>query len=374
MVGIFDKIMGAVKGGLTTTIVPHKADAVIGVDIGSSSIKVVELKKEKGKIVLSTYGSIALGPFQQQSVGYASALDPDIVSNALIEVMKESNIEGRGAVMALQSSASLLFVVELPKNAASALDSVVPNEARKFIPVPIAEVSLNWNVIPDHVEEALGSEMDAQSDKTMEVLVAAIRNDALSAYKNIGGQAGLKVGNYELEVFSAIRSTFHNELSPVVLIDMGASQTRVALVQYGIVMKYHTINRGGMLLTENLERALNISFEKAEELKREVGLTGSKVEVVQTLQTALTSLTTEVKNTILDFEKKYHKAVDKAILVGGGALLPGIQDRMTQELGLPIQMGDPFRKVGNPEFLDAVLSQVGPEFAVSVGAALRVME
>jgi type IV pilus assembly protein PilM len=367
---------------LISGVFKSKANSVAGVDIGGSSIKVVELKKEHGKIILSTYGEVALGPYQEKPVGFSGPLDPDVVATALLDVLKEANVESRSAVVTIQSSASLLFTLELPASAEASLSEVLPNEARKYIPIPISEVTLNWNIIPRHVEESLEHEMPISvghpnkgHTDTILVLVAAIRNDALAAYKNIIAQAGLQPLHYEIEIFSMIRSTFHQELAPVALIDLGASQTRVALVHYGAVMKYHTMNRGGMMITENISRSLGQPFERAEELKRSTGLLPEKnPDVAHLAQTHMMALVSEIKGSMLDFEKQYHKALDKAILVGGGAAMPGLYDMLSRELGLPIMMGDPFKKASNPEFLDPILAKVGPTFAGAVGAALYSLE
>jgi type IV pilus assembly protein PilM len=366
---------------LKIPVLQSKAHSVVGIDIGSSSIKVVEIKKEHGKIVLATYGEVALGPYQDKPVGFAGPLDPDMVSNAVLAVLKESHVESRSVVITIQSSASLLFVLRLPASAEKSLAEVVPNEARKYIPVPISEVTLNWILIPSHVEESLNSENEAplknlkEHAPDIEVLVIAIRNDALATYKNISAQTSLQPLHYEIEIFSMIRAVLHHELVPVGIIDCGATQTRIALVHYGMVMKYHTINRGGMLITENIMRSLGQSFERAEELKRTVGLTDEKhQDVVNAIHTHVMGLVSEIKGSMLDFEKQYNKALDRIILVGGGALMPGLPELLSRELGLPVVVGDPFNKTSYPEFLNTVLSHTGPIFTGAVGAALYALE
>ncbi len=351
---------------------------VIGVDIGSSSIKIVELKKERGAIALSTYGELALGPRIGKSAGATVPLDPDQIASALIELMREAHIESRSAVITIQSSASLLFTMQLPVSAESSLADIIPNEARKYIPVPMSDVTLNWSVIPVHVTDSFtphdGQEIARES---ITILVAAIRNDALGGYKNMSAQAEIKPLHYEMEIFSGLRATLHNELSPIAVIDCGASQTRVAIVQYGTVMKYHSINKGGSFLTESIVRSLSIAFDRAEEIKRSEGLLVQKVqhpEAQKILQSQIDTLLAEIKMSIFEFEKEYHTALDSVYLIGGGAMLPGFSEYVATALGISVKIGHPFDKVQNPDFLDPVLDHVGPSFAIACGAALYALE
>ncbi len=355
-----------------------RGDGVMGIDIGSSSIKVVELKKERGAIALSTYGELALGPRIGKSPGATVPLDPDQIATALTELMREAHIDSRAAVITIQSSASLLFTMQLPLSAESSLADIIPNEARKYIPVPISDVTLNWSIIPQHVTESFTSHDGSEiPNESITVLVAAIRNDALGGYKNISAQAEIKPLHYEMEIFSGLRATLHNELSPIAVIDCGASQTRVAIVQYGMVMKYHSINKGGFFLTDSITRSLGITFDRAEEIKRAEGLSVEKSqhpEIRKILQSQIDTLLAEVKMSIFEFEKEYHTALDSVYLIGGGAALPGFSDYMATSLGFPVKIGHPFDKVQNPDFLDPVLDQVGPSFAIACGAALYALE
>jgi len=351
-----------------------KEKSVVGIDVGSSSIKIVELKEERGKIVLATYGEVATGPAFEAPIGSPNLFDPDPLAEILRNVLTEANVETRRAGVALQSSASLMFTLSLPASAMKSLDGVIPLEARQYIPVPLSEVVLNWSVVPDHIQHRYeGEEMTAEMTENAEreVLIAATRNDVLGNYTNLMGQAELKVGHYELEIFSALRSTLDRELVPLILIDLGAQQTRVAVVHYGVVMQFRTINRGGWYITQNLARSLGVSLQKAEELKRSVGLIGDVPDVVQGVELAMMQIIQDIKNTIQEFQSKYRVVVDRGYLIGGVARTLGLSELMNRELGIDIYTSDPFAKVENPEFLDPVLGSIGPEFAVAAGVALH---
>lgn len=348
-----------------------KAKSFLGVDIGSSAIKIVELKKDQGRIALQTYGEVALGPYANQPVGARVQADPDMLAQALIDVMAEAHVTTPMGCVAVQSSASLVFLLTLPESALSSLDSVVPNEARKYIPVPLSEVALNWQVVPAHIQHRYDDEQvikPASGDR--QVLVVAIRNDALSGYRNIMGQAKLDIKHMEIEAFSSLRSIYRNELTPFALVDIGASQVRVAIVHYGMIMQYDVNNRASFGWSETLARSLNVSFEKAQELKHTVGLTQTIPNVAEALGTSISTLESDIRNSISRYERAHTTVVDRMVLVGGGSRMPGLVERLGESFDIKVEQAHPFDKAAAPQFLDPVLDSVGPEFATAVGAAL----
>lgn len=357
----FTKILSALKASATSTT----SDRAIGVDIGSSSIKIVELHKKGGRAVLETYSTLALGPYAQSEVGSVTNLSSTELGKALKDAVTEGKVGTKSAAVAIPSSASLVFIVELPPSIGEKqLDSVIPTEARKYIPVPISEVTLDYWVIPQPPTE--------QKGKT-EVLVAAIHNETLSKYREIAKEAGLSASIFEIEIFSAIRSTFLHELQPVMLLDFGASKTKLVIVEHGIVRSFHIINRGSAGITTNISQSLSIDFDRAEEMKRRIGLVGqgNDKKVSDVVELATEYIFNEAKTTMSSYERKYSESVHKVILTGAGVALPGFKERAEEVFGVETAYGDPFAKTEVPQFVANVLKETGPEFAVALGLALR---
>src|SRR3989338_3836552 len=119
----------------------------LGVDIGASSAKIVQLRASRGSAILETYGEIALGPYGNQPIGKAVKLQPEKTAEALIDLMKEANVTARSGGLSIPFSSSLISILDLPKVDKEALKRMVPIEARKYIPVPVTEVALDWFVI-----------------------------------------------------------------------------------------------------------------------------------------------------------------------------------------------------------------------------------
>ncbi len=346
----------------------------LGIDIGSSAIKVVQLKKENGKAVLETYGVLSLGPYGDSEIGSVTNLKTENLSQALIDVMKESNVTTKYASVSIPSLSSLIFTLSLPAGVdENQLAKIIPIEARKYIPVPISEVTLDWFIIPEEVEsfENNKTKMNTSKDK-IEVLVVAIHNEILSKYQDILKKTDLHSDSFEMEIFSNIRSSFNHDLAPVLLIDFGASKTKISIVETGIVRVFHVVNRGSQDISRNISQSLNISFEEAEKLKRSVGLDASidpKAEKI--IRLSIDYIFSDINGVVLSYEKKYNKNVSKVILVGGGSLLKGLLDYTKENFKIEVVYSNPFSKTEAPAFLGPILEVSGPEFSVALGLALR---
>ena len=344
----------------------------LGVDIGSSSIKVVQLKKKGGRAVLETYGVISLGPYGGTSVGALTSLKTEDIARALKDVMKESNVTTKSSILSIPSLASLIFLVTLPGTVKeSELENIIPIEARKYIPVPILEVTLDWFVIPNE-DEMQENDSPSNIKRNREVLVVAIHNETLTQYREILKQTGLESDAFEMEIFSNIRSTFNNELAPFLIVDFGASKTKVSIVESGVVKVFHVVNRGSHDISRNISQALGITFEEAEKLKRMVGLDASvNPEAEKIIRLAVNYIFTDINSIVFAYQKKYNKNISKVFLSGGGSLLKGLLEAARENFRVEVFYSNPFSKTEAPAFLEPVLENSGPEFAVAVGLALR---
>jgi type IV pilus assembly protein PilM len=359
-------------------------ESAIGIDIGSSSIKVVEIKKKGGKAVLETYGAIALGPYAELDAGRVTNLPVDKVAQALQEVLKQSGATGTELALSIPIQSSLIFVLELPLQVKeSEMSEIVTTEARKYIPVPITEVSIDYFLLPKKeasFEEMNSGEAGAGSpivgSERLSVLVVATQNDAVARYRSIVSECKLSASFFEIEIFSSIRSNFEHELSPVLLIDFGASRTKLSIVEFGMVKGYHTIDRGGMDISNSISKSLSVSFAEAEKMKKEFGLFGNGAEktLADIIKVHIDYIFSETNNVLLGYEKKYNRTISKVIFTGGGSLLKGLKEVAENNFRAEIEIGRPFSKVSAPAFLEKVLDTLGPEFAVALGLALRKLQ
>ena len=362
--------------------------SALGIDIGSSAIKIVQLKKKNGQAILETYGELALGPYTGLSVGQAVVLAPDKLAQALIDLMKEKevNITTKKCGISIPFTSSLMSVIEMPDVSTKQLAVMVPLEARKYIPVPVSEVMLDWSVIPkSEMQEEDSSEYATTAERAttdqgtgtrtalpkVNVLIVAIHNETIVRYQDIVVKSALEAGFFEIEIFSTMRAVLDETLRPVMIMDMGAASTKLYVIERGVIRSSHTINRGSQDITLTISKSLGLSMERAEVMKRQVGVTGENKNLTDVVILTLDYIFAEVNNVLLSFEKKYNKTISKVILVGGGAILKGLADLAKNNFKTDVVLADPFSKVNAPAFLENILKETGPEFAVAIGLALR---
>ncbi len=372
-----DSILTGFKNVLAGIFGKKEDDTSVGIDIGTSSIKVVELKKENGRAVLSTYGALSIGQYKEGgSLGEVTNLDAETLAKALADVLTETNISSKNVVIGIPSVACIIFILQLPAVIDEAtLPTVIPSEAKKFIPVPIEDVSLDWYVIPRREDSGVASRVLAESggEAKISVLVVATLNETLAKYTQVLQKAALPVDNLEIEIFSHIRSVLTRELFPVLIVDIGASKTKLTIVEHGIVETFRLVNRGGQDMTQVIARSLEIPFDRAEAIKKEYGILPSPEHptVPDLIKTHLVDIFQEANANILAYEKRYNKNIGKIIFTGGGAMTHGLLDYASQSFAAELIIADPFSKVESPVFLAGVLKTTGPEFSIALGLALK---
>jgi type IV pilus assembly protein PilM len=359
----------------------HKGTS-LGVDIGASSIKVVVVEKVDERAILRNYAEIALGPRADMAVGQATSLSPEKIAEALRDVLREAGIVAKHTLVAIPFSASLLSVVELPDVGDKELASMVPLEARRYIPVPLAEVSLDWWALPKRKNEKKnekGTEGVSVPIGKVEVIIAAIHNEVIKKFELIEREANLPgaTSHFEIEIFSTLRAVVGRDLSPVMVVDIGAGSTKLALVDEGVVRGSHVISLGGQDITLALSRSQGISFAKAEEVKCRAGVVGEDEgrDVAAVGELILANIMNEAARFSENYEIKHATKIEKVILVGGSALLKGLEKIAQKNFPTAsVAIGDPFGRVDTPAFLASTIKELSPRFAVALGVALKGLE
>ncbi len=365
-----------------TSLFGSKDQSVLGIDVGSSSVKVVEIKKKRGRAVLKTYGELALGPYASTEVGRATNLPPDKIAEAIKDILREAKTTSTACGIALPFSSSLISFITIPPVPEKQLAEVIQLEARKYIPVPMNEVLLDWSLIPREDNYANEEEDDdgksgAKENKggkaQQDVLVVAIHNEFIASYQQIMANSGLQPTFYEIEIFSAIRAVVEQGVQAVMILDMGARATKLYIVERGILRTAHIINRGGQDITLAVSKSLSVTVAEAENMKRLYGLSGGPEhkDLANIIMTNLDYIFYESNAALLNYQKKYGKNVAKVILTGGGVLLKGFADIAKVSFQTDIFYANPFGKMETPAFFEQQLREAGPEFAVAIGIALR---
>jgi len=348
-----------------------RPDRAVGIDIGSSSIKVVELQRKGQFVELVTYGLLETGPYGGREIGRVATLTTERTAEALKDVMRESRVSTNVSGIAIPFRSSFMRLIDLPQVTESELDRMVPIEARKYVPVPIGEVSLDWALVPQIIPQmgALQS-----TEQQVHVFLIAIHNDILSRFKDISTGATLDNRFYEVEAYSSMRSVLSVSNEAIMLCDIGASSTKTYITYKGYIIATHIINAGAEDMTLALSKSFGITIGEAEAMKREKGLTSGKADdLTKSLELVLQRIITDLIRAKEDFESKYKTNITKVILVGGGAQLKGLPEAIEEKIKIETKKGNGFSQVKTPAFLTDTVAEIGPEFSVATGCALRAI-
>lgn len=340
---------------------------VIGLDVGSASVKLVQLRFEKERALLETYGEVAAAPYQEAAVGKAVSLGEDRLGEMIRDVWQEAGAKSRTVIAGIPLRNSFITFINLPQMTEKELARAIPFEARKYIPLPLSEVEIDWwpvSQLTNKEEEGLES---------LTVLLAAVQKETISAYQRIMKKAGLSLAGFEIEIFSVARVAASAFRSSFIVVDIGASNTKTAIIDRGALRMTRAIDKGSQALTLALSHALGVDFERAESMKRELGIQKrpETEQIREALIPLIDAIFDEIRRFQGEYERTYQRTIDKVVLAGGGALLPGLLDYAIEYFRREVFFADAFGSVSYPPLLSPVISQLGAPFAQAVGLALR---
>ena len=345
----------------------RSSNGVVGIDIGSSSIKVVELQESEGILSLSTYGELQLGPYADKEVGQSVTLSSEKEQQALVDIIRESAVKASNAVFAMPLSSSFVTIINFSAEPDEDISSRIRVEARKYIPVPIGEVTLDWAEID--------STTDDKNKVQRDVLVAAIQNEALNRFKILMQFVNLKEPPTEIECFSSIRGAYREKEKNVAIIDIGAVSTKLYISKDGLLQRMHRVRAGGAIATKRIAGALEQSFEEAEVTKRSVTKDDEKFSEIQHAHhSCYERAWEEFRMFIREYEEITATPLDAVYLTGGGSIFPTTKSFLESTLQKDISSVSTFDKVAYPAFMEDMVTELGPTFHVALGAALRVYE
>lgn len=342
------------------------AKVSVGIDLGPSSIKVVALARDNKQSRLLSLGSIAA---PQPGLMSDQDLDLEKVAASIKKLMEATKIEEKEVVSALPESRVFTRIIdELPFLTDEELPSAIRFAAEEFIPMPLNEVGLNWQIL---------SRFDGKNGPAKTIIFAvAAPKTVVDKYIKVLNMAGLQPKALETEIIASARSLVgNNPFSPTTLIiQLGANTTDLAIVSKGLIWLTRSISTGGSALTRALAQQFNFELSQAEEYKKVYGMTEEALEgkVFEILKPIIDVIMNETKRVIQSFQTKYpQNTIKRVVLSGGGAKMPGMVIYFANNLGLEVQEADPWYFVTKDKNLAPKLSQDAPFYSVAVGLALK---
>jgi type IV pilus assembly protein PilM len=339
---------------------------LVGLDIGSHSIKLVELR-QKGK----TYELISFGvqPLPPEAIVEGAIMDSSAVSEAIDILFVNNNVKKSEVATSVSGGSVIVKKISLPAMSEDELSESIRWEAEQYIPFPIDEVNLDHKTLRGSAAE--GGMMD--------IILVAVKKDMIGFYANVINQAGKRPMVVDVDAFAvqnAFELNYKGDVGPnevIALINIGASLINMNIIQGDISLFTRDISTGGNLYTETIQRELNLSRDHAENLKKGVPVEGLNPSAASSIIQGVTEdLAVDVQRTF-DFFKatSTEERIDRMYLSGGSAKISGLQQYFQQRFNAPAEILNPFRNIKLTNIDADYLQEVAPSATVAVGLALR---
>lgn len=334
----------------------HGERNYIGVDIGSTSVKLVEIRAQGKTAELATYG---IGEFAESSTPKDEDKKATAIAGIITKIAKQAKVKNNLALAAVPSHLVFTSVISLPKLSKSELALAIETEARKILPRPLEEMRLESKVLDRH-----------SGEHNTRVLLTGAAKQVVEYYQKIFKQTKFTLLSLEPEVFALIRAMLGHDPAPVMIVDLGAVSTDIFVVDELVPYIHRTIATGGQSITDLVSKQTKLSIDEAEQLKRDFSSTSGTTEP-RCFSEAMQPIIDEAKYAAEQFHERTGKSIEKIIVSGGAARLPGLINSLGAALRLRAYLGNPWTRVSFPLELSKSLEESAGQFAVAVGLAMR---
>ncbi len=336
-------------------------NSYIGIDIGTSSIKMVELEKRKNGIELLGYG---FSENVKENAEESWTKKTDYVVRMIDKIYKEMGGSSTNAIATLPAFSVFSSIISLNNVDKKELASAVEWEAKKVIPLPLEEMVLDWKVVGDSKKQ----------NKNIKIFLTGSPKKLIKKYVDIFSKTQINLLKLETETFSLVRSLLGDDKSTVMIVEVGANNTGISIVKDSIPMINRSIDMGGKVITKTISNNLNISMHRAEQFKKDLGIVSSRSDsdvIPKTIANSIGPIVNEIKYLIDLFQNKNDEKVEKVILSGGSVMLPNMVEYLSKILNINVIIGDPWARVVYADELKPILTEIGPSFSIAIGSAMR---
>lgn len=345
------------------------ANSVFGLDIGTSSIKAVWLTTNKDQV---EFNSCAITPTPSKGMNSESNLDQEEMAIAIRKVVTDGKIKVKDVNIALPDSMVFTKVIDMPVLSEKELSSAIYWEAEQYIPAQLSTMTLDWHVLRKITLP--------QEGERMQVLLVAAATTLIKRYQAILDLAGLHAVSIETEVLSVVRAVVPPVVSEATLlvINIGALSTSLAIVQNGTVVFTYSIPLGGTAINRAIASDFGFSIQQAEEYKKVYGISDQNLggKIGRAITPILSAMLSEVKKALVFYNNRYksESPVNQVMLSGGSAQLPGIDLFFVKNVGLETAIANPWKTYNVKNTPKAILDSGGVEFTIAFGLAFKRYE
>lgn len=345
-----------------------KLISYLGVDIGSASIKIVELDDYNGTPRLVTYGFIDDVP-DIKNIDKKETQEK--IAKIINKICDKSKTQSKRAITALPNYSVFNSIIKIQsglKKDELALE--IKSQARKVFPLELEEMYLDWKFLP-------GEEQKFKAKKEFaKILITGASKSLVKNYIDLVKMAGLSLVSLETESFALARSLVGKDSANIMIVDLGNATTEISIISKGTPVFNRSIEIGGINFTNILSNTLGMDFQTAERLKKDTGITkeevNGKMEFAQVNKKLFGPIINEINYSFRTFqEENQGEQVEKIILCGGGANIKNIVEYFESTFNKRVFIGDPWSQIIYPAEMRPILRELAPRYAVSLGLAMR---
>jgi type IV pilus assembly protein PilM len=348
-----------------------KQSSYLGLDIGTTSIKMVEAARGDKRPRLVNYGILeSRASLTRANTAIQTStlkLFDREAANFLKMLVDKMQPRTKMVVASLPVFSAFTTVLNFPQMAPEEMEKAIAFQARQYVPLPLSEVALDWS--------AVGEYEDDKGFKYTQILLISVPHVEVKKYQDMCKAAGLTLQALEVESLSLVRMLIGTDPTPTYVIDLGSRSTGMAIAEKGALKFSAQTDFAGASLTQALATSLSINPLRAEELKKERGIMGEgpNRELSTIMLPFLDAIISEVKRTDFAYHSQFSNAakVERVILTGGGANLLGVRKYFQEQLGMPVVKATPFLRFEYPPLLEPLTPELGSTLAVALGLALR---
>ncbi len=342
---------------------------VVGIDIGTSSVKVVEISLLGNQKKLENYGEIKSDSFYKGSLSKTTKgsylFTNGSISKIVRAILDESHIKTKSVVFSIPDFSTFCTSFDIPPMTEKEIPDAIRYNASQYITLPISEVTLDWRTQPN---------TSGDKNASLKVFLVAVPNQVVQEYQAMAKMVGLELHALEAEAMGVTRALVKDNKKTVCLVDIGVQSSTINVIDRGFLKKSYSFSFNSSQLSHVVSSVLGVDLDLAEDIKNKEGLMHTSETMVKNLYLLIDPLLIEIKSVSAEFFQSDKKQIEGVYLTGGTANLPGLREYFAESLKKEVYIPNCFSGFSYPPILEETLKKMGPSFSAAVGVALGDLE
>ncbi len=343
----------------------------LGIDIGTTSIKAVEILQDKKSPKIINYAILEKNGYLDRSNDIIQSSSLKISEKETTELLKtllaQAKFKTQNVIASLPTYSAFVTLLEIPQMSEGDIAKAMQFQINQHIPLPITEVTIDWIKV--------GEQTMPDGSSRQLIFLISVPNEQITRYQNIFSAAGLKLKALEIESLSLIRSLIGNDPTTTLVVDIGNYSTNILISDKGYLKHSAQTDFAGIALTKSISTGLGIGIRRAEEIKIQKGILADNgdYELSTLISPFLDAILNEIARAKNNFEQARGGKVERMILTGGVSNMAGLEHYVERQLGIPVAVGNPLLGMSYSSEIEPIARELGTKLSVAIGLAIRTV-